>query len=142
MLCPNCGKPIVDTARFCSFCGLQQRDVERPSQPASGDPSADSPMPDSALEASDVTVILPRRRANAIAAPATHQAESTPSASTASEDRFGASATDHSSVRAMKIIGAAVIAIIAVVVAASFHANRSATPAGEVAAAPAAATEP
>jgi hypothetical protein len=140
MLCRNCGKSILDTASFCSFCGLQQL-VEPSSQPASADTSVHS-APDSALEASDVTVILPRRRANALAAAPPHRDEGASSASTASKDVYDPSAKPRSRALALKIGGAAAIVIIAVAVAAAFYASRSAAPKGKAEGSPASATAP
>jgi len=138
MLCQNCGNSIVDTARFCSFCGVQQR-MEPSSQPASGEASGHSPMSDAPFEASDVTVILPRRRVNALVAQSVQRDKAPPSASAASKAISEKSATHRLSVPAMKIGAVAVIAIIAVFAAVAFYANRPATPVGKVVAAPAVA---
>jgi zinc-ribbon domain len=141
MLCQNCGKSIVDAARFCSFCGAQQR-VESSSQPASGETSARSSVRDDAFEASDVTVILPRRRANSLVEQVAQHANEPPPVSPASKTMLDMPAAHRSSGPAIRIGGAAAIVIIAVLVAAAFHANRPATPAAEVASAPASPTQP
>src|SRR5690348_12854419 len=76
MDCRNCGRSLADTARFCSFCGAQQR-AEAPAQSARASPSAHAPSHEPALESSDVTVILPRGRANALVAEAMERARAT-----------------------------------------------------------------
>jgi hypothetical protein len=136
MLCRNCGNSIVDAARFCSFCGVQQ-----PVAPSAGDTSAGPPMPDSSFEGSDVTVILPGRRADARAAPAAHPDEEA-SFVASTKDVSGESATSRSGVPAMKVVGAAALAIIATFAAVAFYASRVAPPAGEAGAPSAAAVEP
>ena len=141
MLCQNCGKSIVDTARFCSFCGAQQR-AEPSSQAASGETSARSSVRDDAFEASDVTVILPRRRANSLVEQVAQHANEPPSVSPASKTTFDMPAAHRWSGPAIRIGGAAAIVIIAVVAAAAFYAKRPATPAAEVASVPASPTLP
>ena len=139
MLCRNCGESIVDTARFCPYCGVQQR-VAPLSQPASNDTSAHPLTPDDdALEASEVTVILPRHRASMLVAAAAQRSEAS-SASSASKDAFGNPVTARPSARALKIGGAAAILIVAV--AAVFYASRVSTPAVKPAPLPATVTQP
>ena len=127
MICPNCAKSIVDVAKFCSFCGAQQP-IKQSSQPASANTSFDSAMRGTSLEASDVTVILPRRRVDALVASAgPAPSEKGVGASTASKGVFDNVVTSRPHVPAMKVgAAAAAIAIIAVFVVV-FHANRPAT---------------
>ena len=138
MRCQNCGNPSADIARFCSSCGAQQR-LERPAQPAPGEAVSVSPMPESAFGASDVTVILPRRRADALVERAAQRVDAPPSASPSSLAREKPPAR-RSTVPATRI-GAAVVVTIAIVVAAAFYMNRPATPAAKVVAASTRATQ-
>jgi hypothetical protein len=130
MLCRNCGNSLADNARFCAYCGVQQS-VQPSSHPAFGETSVHSPMSDSALEASDVTIILPRRRANATTAAAaqTDDAASFPSA--ASTQAVDTLEPHPLRATALKIGGAAAIVIVAVFAAVAFYATRVATPAGK-----------
>ncbi len=121
MHCQNCGQSIVDTARFCSFCGAQQlvdASLHRPSPHEMRGVA----LPDSANEASDVTVILPRRRTSAPSATPPRSDEGTISASTPTT-RVDKAATQRSSITVMKIGGAAAIVIVAAAVAARFYVN-------------------
>jgi len=128
MLCRNCGEAIDDTAKFCPSCGLQQFVERSSSQPGSAGASAHSPTSERALEASDVTVILPRSRANALVAAAAQRHDAPPSESTASKQTSDKPPTQRSSVPTRKIVGAAIILVMAAV-AVAFFANRVATPA-------------
>ena len=153
MLCENCGRSIVDTARFCSYCGAEQR-AGASAQGDAVERTARSAMPEGALEASDVTIILPRRRANAsVAQPAPRDA--TPSASTnfvtndgspsaphPAQDAYEPGAMRRSGAMPMKIGAVALVAIIAVVVGVAFHTYRPATPAGKTLATPISAAAP
>jgi len=141
MLCQNCSKSIDPGARFCGFCGMEQR-VGTPPQAAFGETLPGLATPDDVSAASDVTVILPRRRANAFSADTAHPKRPLQSASAPSNGTFDKSATHRSRVPAMKIGAAVVIVMMAVFVAVVFHANRPATPAAKEVATPAIAMQP
>lgn len=121
MQCADCGRPIVDTARFCSFCGAQQRPSP---QPQSSETSRDSPsLARAASEASDVTVILPRRRVVELVAEATQRnaaaaalagSPSTKEEPTARRARFPA----------LAIGGVAAVVIIGALAVFAFRVNR------------------
>ena len=130
MLCRNCGNPILDTAKFCSSCG-QRQPVAPPSHPASADSAPPLPTIAGAFEASDVTVILPRRRADALVAPAKPGDQAAASPSFASKNVSDRLQTHRSSARAIKIGGAAVVVILAVFAAAAFYAKRPGAPAAK-----------
>jgi len=141
MLCRNCGKSNVDTARFCAFCGIQQQ-LEPPPERTYGETAGHAPTPQAALEASDVTVILPRLRADAVARQAAQRdvRPQTPSpAMPAASDR---QPTRQLSLRAMKIGAAAAVLIVVVFAAAAFYANRPGTHSTTARAAPASVPEP
>lgn len=122
MLCRNCGQSIVDAARFCSFCGAQQL-VDASLQRPSSEALPRAPIPDSANEASDVTVILPRRRATAASAASTPGDEARPSAPT-STTALDKSEKPRPNITTMTIGGSAAVVVIAVGFAALFYANR------------------
>jgi hypothetical protein len=125
MICPNCAKSIVDAAKFCSFCGAQQPVSH--SSPASANTSFDSAIHDTTLEASDVTVILPRHRVDALVAGASPaRSEKSVRNSSAPKDVIDNQVTGRPRVPATKI-GAAAAAIVIIAVAVVFHANRPAT---------------
>ena len=81
------------------------------------------------FEASDVTVILPRRRANAMLASAAQAADATPYASAAPAHAAETPTTHPSRTGALKIGGTAAIVIVAVFAAVAYYATRVATPA-------------
>jgi hypothetical protein len=120
--CRNCGNSIAATARFCAYCGAPQP-LQPSSQPAAG------PSPDAALEASDVTIILPRRRANATLAPAARPDDVSQSAPAASPHAADTPDAPRSRASVLKIGGAAAIVIVAAVAAAAFYATRVGAPA-------------
>jgi len=124
--CRNCGNSIADTARFCAYCGVQQPPT---SHPAADETSAASPTPERMFEASDVTVILPRRRANAMLASAAQREGALPYASAAPTHAGETPTTHPARASALKIGGAAAIVIVAVFGAVAFYATRVATPA-------------
>ena len=126
--CRNCGNSIADTARFCAYCGVPQP-VQGSSHPAFTETAAASPTPERAFEASDVTIILPRRRANAMAAAATRPDGATPSTSAGLAQAPEAPTTHRSRATALKIGGVAAVAIVAVFAAVAFYATRVAAPA-------------
>jgi hypothetical protein len=140
MLCPNCSKATEAGARFCGFCGMEQR-VATPPQSAFGETLSGLATPDDVSAGSDVTVILPRRRATPPVAPATH-GDSLPASQPAPpEGRFDKPPTHRLRIPAVKIGGAVVIVMIVVFVAVAFHANGPGTTPAKVAAAPAIATQ-
>jgi hypothetical protein len=126
--CRNCGNSIADTVRFCAYCGVPQP-VQASSHPAFSETAAASPTPERAFEASDVTIILPRRRANAMVAAATQQDAATPSTSVELARAPETPTTHRSRATALKIGGAAAIVIVAVFAAVAFYASRVAAPA-------------
>jgi len=132
MLCRNCGNSNADTARFCSSCGASQ-------------PIAQSPQPgssDTTPEASDVTVLLPRRRADAIVAQAAQRAEPPRSPPPAPTPPTARSPTHRPSARAMKAGAAAAVLLIAIFAAAAFYANRPVMHSTNATPAPAGVSEP
>ena len=140
MLCRNCGKSIVDTARFCAFCGIQQQ-LEPQPQRTSGETAGHVPTLQAAIEASDVTVILPRLRAGAAAGQAAQRDDRPPTPSPAAPAASDRPPTRQLSVRAMTIGAAAAVLIIAILASAAFFANRPATRSETVTAAPAGVPE-
>lgn len=136
MDCRNCGRSLADTARFCSFCGAQQR-ADAPAQFARASPPAHAPPQDpAAVESSDVTVILPRGRANALVAEAMERARATAPPANAPRTVFERPTAPRFRLSTIAVGAAAFVVIVAVAIAAKLYWHGSGVPPEKAAAAP------